>query len=179
MQPILRIRFHGSVLLLVCSTVLPAAAWSQQFVAPSIVGSYVMNFHGTFSSTPPPFTGEPLDFEAAMVGRLTFDGSGQAYGEYTLTFHNVQIPFQVRSRFAVEAAYTVEPDGHLVVESDEYRLDESGTQGATPDNSVIYECYLVRTQSAECLQHTLISYQQGPDATLLPLTMSGSLQRQQ
>jgi hypothetical protein len=34
-------------------------------------------------------------------------------------------------------------------------------------------------QAAECLQHTLISYQQGPDPKLLPLTMSGSLQRQQ
>jgi hypothetical protein len=161
--------------------VLPGSANAQGFSAASILGDYVMAFDGTFASLPPPpFPQDPLDFEAAEVGRFSLDGAGRVYGDYTLTFHNVEIPFPVRSRFHVTGTYTVEPDGHLVIETEEYHLDASGTPGAEPANEVTYECYLVhRMQSAKCVQHTLITYQQGPQPKLLPDTMSGSLERQQ
>jgi hypothetical protein len=177
-------RFTPSVAAPICMLLfgLPAmvASAEENFGVDSFSGSYVMTFHGSFSSAPPPpLPNVVLDFEAAQVGRLTFDGGGQVDGAYTLTFHNPEIPFPIRSRFAVRATYSVGSDGHLVIEAEEFRIDASGGVGETPANAVTYECYIVQSRRlAECLQHSLISYQQGPTEKLLPHTMSGSLQRQ-
>ena len=68
---------------------LSAAAWSgPTYGIHSLNGNYVLSLEGSFTSPPPPFTGTPLQFEAAQIGRLTFDGAGQAWGEATLTFHH-------------------------------------------------------------------------------------------
>jgi hypothetical protein len=165
-------------LLVALTVMLPGSAMAQRFSPANIVGKYVLSLDGSFSSAPPPFTGEALDFEASLIALFTFDGSGNMYGEHTLAFHNVEIPFDVRSRFAVEAKYSVEPDGRLLIESKEFRLDEAGGHGPSPDNIVDYACYLVAVGSAECTMLRLTTYQQGPEPKLLPSTMSGSLERQ-
>lgn len=165
----------------VLAVLAPCFASAQaNFDTAALKGNFVMTFHGSFSSAPPPpLPSDVLTFEAAEVGRLTFDGSGQAIGVYTLTFHNAAIPFQVRSRFSMLATYTVSPDGHVIIEAEEYRLDAAGTPTPMPVNTVKYECYIVAHQQlAECLQVNLVSLQQGPEPRLLPHSMSGSLQRQ-
>ena len=142
-------------------------------------GSYVLSLNGSFTSPPPPFTGTPLQFQAAQVARLTFDGAGQAWGEATLTFHNPAVPFAVRTRIALRANYTVDSNGHLVISVEESPLDVNGDPAPAISNTVTYECYIVqRRRLASCLLHTLISFQQGPDPRNLPVTMAGSLRRQ-
>jgi hypothetical protein len=75
----------------------------------------------------------------------------------------------------VFGTYEVDPDGHMTIEIDEFPIEAMGER----DNSVTMECYIVQPQQlARCIQHTLITFQQGPDPKPLPLSMIGSLERQ-
>jgi len=157
----------------------PSARCETDFSSHTINGQYIFSFDGAFSSAPPPFTGEVLQFSAAQVGRLAFDGAGQAWGEATLTFHHPSLPFGVRSRIALRGNYTVSPDGKLEIYIDEFPLDVNGEPGPDRTNSIIYECYIVRRLViANCVLHSLVSFQQGLEPRALPVTMSGSLRRQ-
>lgn len=160
--------------------VLPTAAFStNNFGTESVRGPYVVSFEGAFTSAPPPFTGAALQFRAAQVGHLEFDGAGQAWGEATLVFHHPSLPFGVRSRVALIGNYTVSPDGRLQINIEERALDVNGEPGPAVANTVVYECYIVRhRRSARCVMHSLVSFQQGPAPRVLPVTMSGSLRRQ-
>lgn len=159
---------------------MPATSLARDgFNNASLRGMYIFSFDGGFSSAPPPFSGDVLEFRAAQVGQLEFDGAGLLQGETILVFHHPTIPFGVRSRRALLGAYTIYPTGRTMLEIDEYSLDANGQPGGIRTNSAIYECQIVqRQQLAECVMHSLISYQQGPDPRELPVTMSGSLQRQ-
>lgn len=174
------IRKLSLVTVFTCILTLPATAESRDhFDNGALRGAFVLSIDGTFVSAPPPFTGSALPFKAAQIGRLVFDGTGLAWGEATLTFHHPDIPFGVISRVAFNGTYDVAPNGRAVINLDEFSLDMNGEPGAIRTNSVILECYVVRRRlQSRCVLHTLISYQQGPDPRNLPVTMSGSLQRQ-
>lgn len=161
-------------------TSLPAVALSQgNLDSRALRGAYVLSLDGTFSSAPPPFTGDVLPFEAAQVGRLVFDGAGLAWGEVTLTFHHPDIPFAVISRISLHGTYNVSPTGRAIISLDEFPIGVNGEPGSVRTNSVVFECYVVRRRlQSRCVLHTLISYQQGPEPRNLPVTMSGLLQRQ-
>lgn len=164
---------------LLATVVCTSAVAQGLFGIRSIDGTYVATLDGAFSSAPPPFTGERLKFDAALVGLFKFDGAGQMSGIFTLTFHNPALPFAVRSRTAIHGTYSVAADGYLVIEAEEFGLDASGTPSPTRDNSVTYECYIAeRNTLANCVLHSLITYQQGPEPVVLPVTMSGTLRRQ-
>ena len=168
------------VIVSACIFGLPSTtlAWGS-FDNEALRGTFVISIDGTFVSAPPPFTGSVLPFKASQVGRITFDGAGLAEGEATLTFHHPDIPFGVISRFALSGTYDVASNGSAVISLDEYPLDMNGNPAATRANSVELECYIVRRHfELHCMLHTLISYQQGPAPRSLPVTMSGSLQRQ-
>ena len=159
---------------------LPANATSWgEFDNDAHRGTYVLSLEGAFVSPPPPFTGDALQFKAAQIGRLAFDGAGLVSGEGMLSFHNPAVPFGVTSRFAFDGTYDVAPNGKVVINLDEYPLDMNGQPTASPSNSFVLECYVVRRRlQSRCVMHTLISYQQGPMPRILPVTMSGTLQRQ-
>lgn len=163
-----------------CIFALPATALPQDsFDNRALRGVFVLSIDGAFVSAPPPFTGDVLSFQASQVGRLVFDGTGQAWGEATLTFHHPTIPFGVISRVSLNGTYDVAPNGSVVINLDEFPIDVNGEPGATRTNSIILECYVVRRYlQSRCVLHTLISYQQGPQPRNLPVTMSGSLLRQ-
>lgn len=163
-----------------CVLTIPATALSWgHFNNGALRGTFVIAIDGTFVSAPPPFTGGVLPFKASQVGRLVFDGAGLAKGEATLTFHHPDVPFGVISKFAFDGTYDVAANGHVVISLDEFPLDMNGEPMATRANSVVLECFIVRRNfQMRCVMHTLISYQQGPVPRSLPVTMSGSLQRQ-
>lgn len=145
----------------------------------SVQGQYVVAFDGAFSSAPPPFNGEVLQFSAAMVGILNLDGSGLASGELTLVFHHPAIPFPIRSRKAILGNYSVAANGHVWVNVDEFALGEDGQPAGPKGNTLVYECYVVqRHVLAQCIAHSLVSFQQGPEPRVLPMTMTGALRRQ-
>lgn len=155
-----------------------AEAWGD-FDNGTLRGTFVLSVDGTFISAPPPFTGDVLPFKAAQIGRLVFDGTGLVWGEATLTFHHPDVPFAVISRVALNGTYDIVPNGRVVINLDEFPLDTNGEPGSIRANSVTLECYVVRRQlQARCVLNSLISYQQGPQPRSLPVTMSGSLQRQ-
>ena len=71
------------------------------------------------------------------------------------------------------------PNGRAVINFDEFPLDMNGEPGMTRANSNVLECFIVRRRlQSRCVLHTLISYQQGSAPRNLPVTMSGSMQRQ-
>jgi hypothetical protein len=73
----------------------------------------------------------------------------------------------------------VSANGHVVVNVDEFALDDDGQATGPKGSSLVYECYVVRRQVlARCIAHSLVSFQQGPEPRVLPMTMSGSLRRQ-
>ena len=171
------------VSLLAVSTVVfaaPALASHRDgFDLRALRGTFVLSLDGAFVSAPPPFTGDVLQFKASQIGRLVLDGTGQAWGEATLTFHHPDIPFNVISRLAFRGTYDVAPDGRAILNLDEFPLAPNGEPAATRSNSIVLECYVVRRRlNSRCVLHTLISYQQGPEPRSLPVTMSGSLRRQ-
>ena len=168
------------VTILACMFALPSTVLARGPFDNGIVrGAYVLTLDGTFVSAPPPFTGGVLPFRAAQLGRLVFDGTGLAWGEATLSFHHPDIPFGVTSRIAFSGTYGVGPTGKTVIKLDEFPLDANGEPGVIRTNSIVMDCYVVRRYlSSRCVLHTLISYQQGEEARSLPVTMSGSLQRQ-
>jgi len=174
------LRCIACMVLFVSISWLPATSFARDgFNNASLHGIYVFSFDGAFSSAPPPFSGDVLEFQTAQVGRLEFDGAGLLQGETMLAFHHPTIPFGIRSRKALLGAYTVDPTGRTVLESHEYSLGTNGEPVGIRTNSAIYECQIVhRQQLAKCVMHSLISYQQGPNPRELPVTMSGSLQRQ-
>lgn len=163
-----------------CILTVPATALSWGHLDNGALrGTFVISIDGTFVSAPPPFTGSVLAFKASQIGRLVFDGAGLAEGEATLTFHHPDVPFGVISKFALNGTYDVAPNGSVVINLDEFPLDMNGEPVANRANSVVLECYIVRRNfHSRCVLHTLISYQQGPAPRSLPVTMSGSLQRQ-
>ena len=163
-----------------CILALPSTAMSRDnFHNGALRGAFVLSLDGTFVSAPPPFTGPVLPFKASQVGRLVFDGAGLARGEVTLSFHHPNIPFGVISRIALDGTYDVQPNGRTIINLDEFAIDMNGEPGATRTNTIVLECYVLRRYfQSRCLLHTLISYQQGPEPRSLPVTMSGSLQRQ-
>ena len=166
--------------LLALGVLAPPAALSQGVYDNGVIrGNYVLSFDGIFSSAPPPFSGPALPFEAAQVGRLTFDGAGMAWGEATLTFHHHEVPFSVVSRVALSGTYGVAPNGNITINLDEYPLDGNGEPASMRFASITYECYVLRRRLvARCVLNSLISYQQGPEPRNLPVTMSGSIERQ-
>lgn len=166
--------------ILVGSAAYPLASLGQDsFAEPPLSGPYVLALEGVFSSAPPPFTGDVLPFKAAQVGRLVFDGTGQARGEATLTFHHPDIPFAVRSRIALHGTVETLPGGRTLISIDEFPLDANGEPAPLRTNSVVYECYVVQRQALlRCVLHSLVSFQQGPQPRNLPLTMAGTLERQ-
>ena len=148
------------------------------FGAESLKGNYVMAVDGGFVAMTP-FSPEPLRMNVAMVGRLTYDGAGQAHGEWTISFHHPAVPFGVRSRFEAAGTYSVAADGHVIMEFEEYRIEPPANNGGMPDGIVGFECYIVQRQAeARCLLNVLFSLQQGPGPVPQPVTMSGSLRRQ-
>lgn len=172
-------RWFPAVMVAAWLAASPAAHADGGFGNHSVQGQYVLDFDGAFSSSPPPFSGEVLQFRAAMVGIVTFDGSGLASGELTLVFHHPAVPFPIRSRKAVLGSYTVAANGRMLVNVDEFALGDDGQPIGPKGNSLVYECYVVRRQVlANCIAHSLVSFTQGPEPRLLPMTMSGALQRQ-
>jgi len=163
-----------------CIFALPEGAVSRNlFNNGDLQGAFVLSVDGTFVSPPPPFTGSVLPFKASQLGRLEFDGAGLAWGEATLTFHHPDIPFGVFSRKAYSGTYDLAPNGRAIINLDEFPLEVNGEPGTIRTGSIVLECYVVRRHlQLRCVLHTLISYQQGPLPRNLPVTMSGSLQRQ-
>jgi hypothetical protein len=149
------------------------------FGAQSLRGVQILSLNGSFSSAPPPFTGDRVRLDASAVGRLQFDGNGQVWGEYTLTFHTPTVPVGIRTRFSVFGTYRVEPDGRLLIETDEYVIEPPERRDDVRDNAVTYECYLVQRQkAARCVLQSLVTFQQGPEPIPLPVAMTGTLEAQ-
>jgi hypothetical protein len=149
------------------------------FGTQSLRGAQILSFHGSFSSAPPPFTGDRVRLDASQVGRLQFDGNGQVWGEYTLTFHTPTVPLAIRTRFSVFGTYRVEPDGRLLIETEEYVIEPQERRDDLRDNAVTYECYLVQRQrAARCVLQSLVTFQQGPEPIPLPVAMTGMLEAQ-
>lgn len=145
----------------------------------SLHGEFVFSFDGAFVSAPPPFSGDVLQLQAAEVGLLTFDGTGTVWGETSISFHHPAVPLAALSRKALRGNYVVTPNGHTLIELDEFSLDSNGDPLPVRSNSFVIECYIVQRQKlAECLLHSLVSYQQGPEPRTLPTTMAGTLRRQ-
>ena len=145
----------------------------------ALSGDFVLDLDGSFSSASPPFNGAVLQLVAAQVGTLSFDGTGQVWGEATLAFHNPSVPMTIRSRKALVGTYSVQPQGRVLINVDEFNLSDDGQQGSQRTSSFALDCYVVQHQQlAQCIMHTLISYQQGPAPKELPVTMSGQLKRQ-
>ncbi len=177
------IRKATSAVILASTLLMPwlaRADWlGTDFDASQLTGNYIIEMSGAFASPPPPFTGAPLQLMAAELGRLTLDSSGNAYGEKTLTFHHPDVPFGVRQRIALAGSFVVEADGRTIFALDEFPIAPDGSIAPQRTGSIKYECYIeVRHWRAACIAHTLVSNQQGPQPKALPVTMSGSLQRQ-
>jgi len=159
---------------------IPEAKAQDNFGSHSLAGRFVFSLDGAFSSAPPPpFGGVVLQFRTVMIGTITLDGGEQLYGESTLAFHHPDIPYAVRSRKVLRGSYSVAPNGHFLANIDEYSVNNDGVPDMTKSSSFVLECYVVRRQVlARCAAHTLISFQQGPEPRMLPMTMSGSLEQQ-
>lgn len=142
-------------------------------------GDYVVSLYGSFKSAPPPFTGDAVKLDAAIVGRYFLDGEGLFSGEHTLTFSNAAVTFGVVSRDAVSGSYEVEPDGHVVLYLEEDSIHPITGADGIVDNTAKLECYVVqRHLLARCMLHSLVTFQRGPDPVPLPATLSGMLESQ-
>jgi hypothetical protein len=144
----------------------------------SLNGDFVVAADGGFVAQTP-FAPSPLRLNIALVGRLTLDGNGGAGGEYTISFHHEAVPFGVRSHFKAVGSYEIAPNGHMFIELQEFKVEPPPDDDGVADGIVRFECYVVRRQAeARCVVNSLISLQQGPDPVPEPVTMSGSLLRQ-
>ena len=172
-------RSSVSAVLILCLA-MPATAESwRPYDNGDLYGAFVLSIDGAFVSAPPPFTGDVLSFEASQIGRVEFDGAGLVSGDGVLSFHHPDIPVSVVSKVAFDGHYDVAPDGRVTINLDEFPADASGQPGAQRSNSLTLECYVVRRRlRIQCVLTTLITYQQGPQPRILPVTMSGTLQRQ-
>lgn len=155
-----------------------AAESTGMFGTESLNGDYVISADGGFVALTP-FAADPLRLNVAMVGRLTLDGNGFAHGNWTISFHHAAVPIGVRSHFETTGTYEVATDGHMFMEFEEFKIEPPASDDGIADAVVGFECYIVkRQQEARCILNTLISLGQGPDPVPEPVTMSGSLLRQ-
>lgn len=136
----------------------------------SMRGDFVLSMDGSFSSAPPPFTGERENFAFTFLGLLHFDGAGQVAGEATLVFENTSAGLVVPR--TVVGTYSVAEDGRMTIETDEF-------VGGFKSNEVTYDCVIVqRRKLARCAITRLIGFSQGPDPVELPISAIGAFERQ-
>ncbi|MDX1508298.1 MAG: hypothetical protein R3358_08465 [Woeseiaceae bacterium] len=167
-----------SVLAAVLTLFAGGAGSTGMYGTGSLNGDFIISADGGFVAMTP-FAADPLRLNVAMIGRLTFDGNGRATGEWTISFHNAAVPFGVRSRFEASGSYEVAADGHMFMEFEEFRIEPPADNDGIADAAVGFECYIVRRQQeARCVLNTLISFGQGPEPVPEPVTMLGSLERQ-
>ena len=98
----------AAVVLLTATGAVASA--DDSFGPESINGTYILDLEGTFT-TRTPFGPDPVQLEAAIIGQLEFDGSGLAWGESTLVFHDESVPVGVRARKRLIATYAVSIEG--------------------------------------------------------------------
>ena len=160
----------AAIAVLFGSAVHAAGMFSEQ----SLQGDFVIDGDGGFVALTP-FSQEPLQLNVAIVGRLTFDGAGQAHGEWTIVFHNAAVPFNVRSHFEAEGTYAIEPNGRMFMDFAEFKVEPPDDDDGVADAFVGFECYLVQRQrEARYILDSLISAVLGPE----PVTLSVSLVQQ-
>lgn len=149
------------------------------FGAHSLRGDFVISADGGFVALTP-FGPNPLRLSVALVGQLTFDGVGHVHGEWTIAYHNAAVPIGVRSHFDAVGEYSVESNGHMFMEFEEFKVEPPPADDGVVDARPGFECYIVARQAeARCMLNSLISLQQGPENPLpVPVTLLGSLLRQ-
>lgn len=167
-----------SIVAIILLSSAGSAGSTGLFGTESLNGDYVVSADGGFVALTP-FAEDPLRLSVAMVGRLTFDGNGLVSGNWTISFHNAAVPFGVRSRFATIGSYEVATDGHMFMRFEEFKIEPPSSDDGVADAEVGFECYIVRRNlNARCVLNTLISFGQGPEPVPEPVTLSGSLLRQ-
>lgn len=144
----------------------------------SLNGEFVLSADGGFVAQTP-FAPSPIRLNAAIIGVFMLDGNGQVSEEYTVSFHHEVVPIGIRSRFEAVGTYEIAPNGHMLMEFQEYKIEPPAEDDGIADGIARLECYIVRRQAeARCVLNSLISLQQGPNPVPEPITMSGSLLRQ-
>lgn len=138
----------------------------------SMRGNFVLSMDGSFSSAPPPFTGERENLAMSQVGLFHFDGRGHVAGEYTLAFENELSGGLGFVPFTVVGTYSVAANGRMTIETEDF-------VGDFKSNEVSYECVIVeRRKLARCMVTELVSFNQGPDPIVLPASGLGAFERQ-
>lgn len=166
--------------LLLAALILPVCSQAHNAAGGVLQGHFIVSLHGSFKSPPPPFTGEAIKLDAALVGRYQLSKNGGVVGDQVLTFSNAALPMGVVSRAEISGSYSQGSDGLLVMYLEEDRIDPAGGADGAVDNTSVLECYIVqRFRMARCVLHSLVTYQQGEEPRPLPVTMAGSLERQQ
>jgi len=137
----------------------------------SMRGNFAFSMDGSFSSAPPPFMGARENFAFSQAGLYYFDGHGGVSGEFSMAFENATSG-GIFSTAMELGTYIVSHDGRMVIEFQDFRA-------GTLINEVTLDCVIVKKrQLARCVMVRLVSFQQGPQPVMLPVTGLGVFERQ-
>lgn len=160
-----RIRLFTALFALV----IVSSSSAQNFGNESMHKVFAFTASGTFSSAPPPFTGPAENVAFSGVGLFRFDGNGQVRGDYTFVVQGTTLGRA--TPFTAAGTYSVDPDGRMIIRTEDF-------VGGVRANEIAYECVIVqRNRLAQCAFIEVVSFQQGPDPVVLPVTGLVKLER--